>query len=248
MAQPSSFYDYAYSWQGTQYDALLTSLLNSCHSIMTHPSNTALCELINDVIHQQSLDGYYRLEVCNELFIEHFQQGRHVCYQGKPPQKGSQTGSVKVVEFEHAIIFKMRFIHLYLTKDHANTDLLEDTRDLWLLWLMHIESLCLQNSIEHCFAHPFTESQQKYAHKLNFHVDLQVNMSRLERHMKEIYYDFGEQVMSLINLSENIESSKYQCLITNALSNHQEKLCHLIKQQLGLFLSSDRLLKALLQS
>jgi len=245
MTQPSSFYQYVYSWQGLQYQELLTTLLNSCHSIMTRPSIAALTEDINYVIQQHNLDGYYRLEVCDNVYIEHFQHGRNVCYQGKRPQKGSPSNQIKVVELEHAIIFKMRFIHLYLTKDHTNTDLLEDTRDLWLLWLLHIESVCLQHALQSCYDTELTAEQYEHAHNLNYFVDLKISMTRLERSMKEIYSDYCEQVMSLLNMNEELEPAKRKSLLTCALSTHQGKLSSIIKQQLGLFLSSERLLQAL---
>lgn len=247
MAQPSSFYDYAYSWEGIRYDDLLGTLLTSCHSIMSHPNSSTLGEVISLVIQRQQLDGYYRLEVCDQLFIEHFQNGRHVYYQGDKPQKGSNSPTVKVVELEHALIFKMRFIQLYLTKNAFNADLLEDSRDIWLLWLMHIESVCIQFSLNQCFKHDLEPQQQEAANRLNFHIDLKVNITRLERKFKEIHQDFGEQVMSLLNPCETLHSNKHQQLLICALSNHQMQLSDLIKRQYGLYLSARRLLQAILE-
>lgn len=248
MAQPSSFYDYEYSWQGIRYDDLLCSLLNSCHRIMSHPDSHTLSELISHVVQQQSLDGYYRLEVCDQVIIEHYQNGRHVSYQGERPQKGSNSHSVKVVELEHAMIFKMRFIQLYLTKSFSNCELIEDSRDLWLLWLMHIESLCLQYSLNQYFKQELNNQQHEAAMCINYHVDLKVNMTRLERQMKDMHQEYGEQVMTLLNPSGFIEETKRQQLIERAISSHQAKLSKLIKQQYGLYLSSQRLLESILTS
>ena len=245
MAQPSTFYDYAYSWHGVRYSEILNTLLKSSHHIMNKPSCESLGEFIGHVMQQHQLDGYYRLEVCGQLFIEHFQDGRHVVYQGNLPQKGSSNHTVKVVELEHAIIFKMRFIQLYLTKKLCNAEVLEDTRDLWLLWLMHIESLCLQLSLEHQYKADLNHQEFEHASRMNFHIDLKVNLTRLERKMKDMYQEFDEKVMSLLNPCEHISPVKQQQLLICALTSHQKKLSELIKHQLGLFLSSERLLKAI---
>lgn len=248
MAQPGSFYDYGASLQGLRYDELLCTLLNSCHRVMSHSSADALGELISHVIQEHQLDGYYRLELCDQVYIEHFQQGRRVIYQGERPNKGGQRSTVKVVELEHAIIFKMHFIHLYLSKDHGNYELLEDSRDIWLLWLMHIESVCLQLSLQNMLKQDFNPKQQEHALSINYHLDLNVNMTRLARSMKELYQVYDEQVMSLLNPSEFIANNKRQQLLICALTAHQDKLSTMIRQQYGLYVTSQRLLQAILSS
>ena len=125
MAQANSFYQYIYDWQNTQHDTWLLSLLNSCHHIMqcTVPEDT--CEFISQIMLQLKLDGYFRLESCNQVTIEHFQAGKHASYQGEKPQKGSNIRTIKVVELEHAVIFKMQFIQLYLSKYQENSIVLD---------------------------------------------------------------------------------------------------------------------------
>lgn len=245
MAHPESFYHHIYDWQDMPRDSLLSTLLKSCHRIMNTCRIADVCALIDHLILQLRLDGYYRLEVSSHVYIEHFQGGRQVSYDGLRPQKGSENRTIKVVELERAIIFKMHFIQLYLFKHQENAELLENNKDACLLWLMHIESVCLQASLKDLPGQSLTAEQRSHADSMNFHIDLEINASRLTHQASQMYQTFNERVMSLLTPAEYIQPAKYQQLLINAVTLHQEQLSELIKKQYGLFSSSKRVLEAI---
>ncbi|MGR6872252.1 hypothetical protein ACU6U9_08095 [Pseudomonas sp. HK3] len=244
MAQPVSFYHHIYNWHDTQHDTWLSTLLKSCHHVMHCRNTHDVCEIISNIMLQLRLDGYYRLEVCDRVTIEHFQAGQHATYHGEKPQKGSHIRSMKVVELEHAIIFKMQFVQLYLSKHQENADILDSHKDIWLLWMTHVESLCLQVSLEAFLQTQLPQEQQQFADKLNIHNDLDLNHSRVLQRSSEMYQAFNETVMPLITPAEVIPANKRQQLLVSALSKHQQQLSQLIEQQYGLYMSTERILQA----
>lgn len=248
MAHPNSFYHYMYDWQSMQHDTLLSTLLKSCHHIMTCRNLNDVYDIISQVILQLRIDGYYRLEVCRRVRIEHFQGGHQVSYHGDRPQKGSENRTIKVVELEHAIIYKMHFMQLYLSKHQENTELLEENKNIWLLWLMHIESVCLQTSLESLMGSELSEHEQTHASSINFHLDLEINVSRLLQQSCDMYQSFNEGVMSVLTPADYIDPHKHQRLLVDAIRHHQEHLSTLIKEQYGLYCSSKRVLEAIKQS
>ena len=240
MAHPESFYHHIYDWQAMPRDSLLSILLKSCHRIMNTSNIRDVCTLIDQVILQLRLDGYYRLEVCSHVHIEHFQSGRQVSYHGLRPQKGSENRTIKIVELEHAIIYKMHFIQLYLSNHQESADLIGENKDVFLLWLMHLESVCLNVSLQDLINHPLSSQQQDHADNLNFRGDLEANSEHLSHQKTQMYQTFNERVMSLLTPAERIQPSKYHQLLINAVTIHQEQLSDLIKQQYGLFISAKR--------
>lgn len=247
MAQANSFYQYIYDWQNTQHDTWFLSLLRSCHQIMhcTVPEDT--CEFISQIMLQLKMDGYFRLETCNQVTIEHFQAGKHASYHGDKPQKGSNIRTIKVVELEHALIFKMQFIQLYLSKYQENSIVLDRHKDIWLLWLMHVESVCLQASIHAFTRKTLSAEQQMFAQRLNYHDDLKKNVAHLQQQTYEMTQTFIEQVMPLIPPTDILCSNQQQALLIDALRGHEKKLSQLIKQQYGLYLSTERILQGIEQ-
>jgi hypothetical protein len=247
MAHPDSFYHYIYDWQGMQHDTLVFTLLKSCRHIMNSRSIDDVRGFINQVILQMRMDGYYRLEVSSNIHIEHFQAGHQVSYQGARPQKGSENRTIKVVELEHAIIYKMHFIQLYLSKHQENPELLEESKEIWLLWLMHVESVCLQASLQHLGNQELSCEQQIQAKAMNIHADLDMNASGLLHQVTEMYQTFNERLMPLLTPAEYIDPCKHKQLLVGAITLHQEQLSVLIKQQYGLYSSTKRLLESIRQ-
>jgi hypothetical protein len=60
-----------------------------------------------------------------------------------------------------------------------------------------------------------------------------------------MYQRFNESVMPLITPAEVIPAHKRQRLLVDSLSEHQKQLSQLIRLQYGLFLSTERILRAL---
>jgi hypothetical protein len=245
MSPSATFYHHIYNWHETQQDSWLNTLLKSCHHIMLCSDTHDVCEIISNIMLQLRLDGYYRLEVCDRVTIEHFHAGKHATYNGEKPQKGAHIRSIKVVELEHAIIFKMQFIQLYLSKHQANAQQLENNKDIWLLWMTHIESLCLQASLQTFLKTKLPQEIQLQADSLQIHSDLEVNHHQILQQASEMYQCFNESVMPLITPAEVIPAHKRQRLLVDSLSEHQKQLSQLIRLQYGLFLSTERILRAL---
>lgn len=248
MAHSTSFYHYIYNWQSLQHDLLVSTVLKSCRHIMNCRNIDDVREFINQIILQLRMDGYYRLEVCSNIHIEHFRAGHQVSYQGAIPQKGSENRTIKVVELEHAIIYKMHFIQLYLSKHQENPELLEKNKDIWLLWLMHIESVCLQISLQNLAQEALTHQELMQANNIGFHRDLDLNTRRLQRQLNEMHETFHDRLMPLLTPPEYIEPSKYKHLLVGAITLHQEQLVDLIKQQYGLYSASKRVIEAIKES
>lgn len=245
MSPTATFYHHIYNWHETQQDNWLNTILKSCHHIMLCKDPRDVCEMISHIMLQLRLDGYYRLEVCDGVTIEHFHAGKHATYSGQKPQKGAHIRSIKVVELEHAIIFKMQFIQLYLSKHQTNAQQLENHKDIWLLWMTHIESLCLQTSVEAFLNTKLPHAIQLQADNLQIHSDLAVNHNRIVQQSSEMYQQFNESVMPLITPAEVIPPHKRQRLLVDSLSEHQTQLSQLIRLQYGLFLSTERILRDL---
>jgi len=245
VAPSGSFYQHVYDWQGVQHDTLLFTLLKNCHRLMSCQSLDDACELISQAIMQLQFDGYYRLEVCGQVYIEHFKAGQHGSYHGDRPQKGSDNRAIKVVELEHALIFKMRFIQLYITKTQDNLELLEDSQSILLLWLMQVESLCMDYALHHFLHTELNTEQQNQADSMNLHFDLEVSLNRLDLDAKDMTQAFNESVIPLLTPTDFIDPMRRQQLLITALTAHQEHLSQLVKQQFGLYLSTQRMLEAL---
>ncbi len=245
MAQLGSFYQHIYDWQGIQHDTLLLSLLKNCHRLMHCSSLENACELISQAIMQLQFDGYYRLEVEGQVYIEHFKDGKRGSYHGDRPQKGSGNRTIKVVELESALIFKMHFIQLYITKTSANIELLEDSQSILLLWLMHVESLCMDYALQLFLNTELNSEQQTLADSMNLHFDLEVNLNRLHLEANDMVQFFDEKVIPLLTPTDFMEPLRQQQLLISTLTSHQEHMSHLIKQQFGLYLSTQRTLEAL---
>ncbi|WP_283789106.1 hypothetical protein QNI23_015670 [Bermanella sp. WJH001] len=245
MSLPATFYHHIYNWHDTQQDNWLNTLLKSCHHIMLCRNTQDVCEIISNIMLQLRLDGYYRLEVCDRITIEHFHAGKHATFSGEKPQKGAHIRSIKVVELEHAIIFKMQFVQLYLSKHQANSQQLENHKDIWLLWMTHIESLCLEVALQSFLNTKLSANHQRQADNLQIHQDLEMNHNQVVQQASHMYQNFNEAIMPLITPAEEIPANKRQQLLVDSLSEHQKRLSQLIQLQYGLYLSTERILQAI---